>query len=213
MVKLTNEPSRICVKLIVKNVWHWWLKMCRPIEYAYWMLSKPHFDASQRCPLTEMCEQTCLTPLSVTPSFLLRGGKWRLLNQWSVMHLYGRKLGLCTHTNAATPCSANVSPIQLNGWVMPLPTRESTNKVLCLSSALFPVFFPLHAAVLFVDASTVHSETEKTREVLQCHVSCCSILMLFRWFSRVMSVLVIHFQAEWTSYTSAIFTTMSVCSL
>lgn len=71
----------------------------------------------------------------------------------------------------------------------------------------------LSTRVLFVRALTVHPVTGNTRAPLQYHVSCCSSRVLCLWFSRVMSVLVIHLRAVSTAYTSAIFTTMSVCSL
>lgn len=82
------------------------------------MLFELQLDVSPSRPLTAAREQMRLTLLSVTllsVTELFGGRKQRLLNQWSVMHLYGSKLGLCTRTNAVTPCSANVSPIQLNG--------------------------------------------------------------------------------------------------
>lgn len=114
------------VKWMLGSVFeHWWVRICRPIDHVYWFLSESPLDISTSCPLTEVCEHMCLTLPSVTVSFLFEGSKRRLLSQWSVMHVYGSTLFLCTDTNATTPCSANVSPIQLTGWVMPLPTRGS----------------------------------------------------------------------------------------
>lgn len=53
----------------------------------------------------------------------------------------------------------------------------------------------------------------QTCELLQQHASCCGSLSLSLWFSWVMCVLVIHLQAVLTTYTLAIFTTMSACCL
>lgn len=114
------------LKWILDSVFErWWVRMRRPIDHVYWFISETLLYISTSRPLTQVCEHMCLTLPSVTGSFLFGGRKRHLLSQWCVMHVYGSTSCLCTDTNATTPCSANVSPIQLNGWVMPLPTRGS----------------------------------------------------------------------------------------
>lgn len=119
---------------LVTFVWSWESRVssntggaetCRPIDHAYWFLFQTPLDVSMSWPLNEKWAHMCLTLTSVTVSFLFWERKLPLLSQWSTIHVYGSKLHLSTDTNAPTPCSANVTPIQLNAWVMPLPTRDS----------------------------------------------------------------------------------------
>lgn len=97
------------------------------------------------------------------------------------------------------------------------PQGDPTNKVLFVISFVSCFSFLFWRLLIddsvVIHAPTVYPVTEETCEPLQYHVSCCNSLMLFLWFSWVMSVLVIHLQAVLTTYTFAIFTTMSVSSL
>ncbi len=194
--------------------------MCRPIDHAYWFLSGPLLDVSTSCPLTEMWEHVCLTLPSVTVSFLFPRNKTAppesverdACVRQQVVPQHWHK---CYDTLL---CKCQSHPIK---WLSDAiahkgipPIKFSVCCQLCF--LFFPLFqrhFIDKSLARTVHAPTVCSVTAETRELLQYHVSCCSGLMLVLWFSWVMSVLVIHLQAVLTTYTLAIFTTMSVCSL
>lgn len=190
--------------------------MCRPVEHAYWMLFQPHLGVSPSRPLTEMCEQMHLTVLSVTllsvTEFSFQRRKTAPLESLerdaSVWQQVG-PLHSCKCCDTLL-CKCQSHPIK---WLSDAIAHKGIPPMKFFVIGFVSRFSLSQTRMLFIDAPAIHSERGKTRELLQCHVSCRSTLMLCLWFSWVMSVLVIHLQAVWTTYTLAIFTTMSVCSL
>lgn len=155
-------------------------------------------------------------------AFPLRGRKQRLPSQWSMMHACVRqRVAPLLHWHECGDtllCKCQPHPIK---WLsdaiahegIPLPFNKVVFVVRFVS-----VFFPPHffsrdysKTSALAHALTAHAVSDETS--LLYHVPRCSSLILCLWLSRVMSVLVIHLQAVLTTYTPAIFTTVSVCSL
>lgn len=133
--RLISGPHDICVKLIVKTVFkHWQIKMCRPIDQTYrFLFFSPSPAPRCLCKLPISCKVR-ENSVKCDCGFLVQRNKEKTKTQKKKRPAPSRIGDACAprrdaprrgDVSAATPCSANVSPVQLNARLMPLPTRDS----------------------------------------------------------------------------------------